>query len=502
MASVLDLELADEIAKFYADPLGYVRFAFPWREPGPLAEYDGPDQWQTEFLAELGAKVKERGFNGVDAVDAIREAVASGHGIGKSTIAGWLVSWLMSTRPHSIGTVTSNTFAQLQSKTWASIQRWMKLGITEHWFKIGGDRIYAKESPDTWYCTAQTCRENNSEAFAGQHAANSTSWYLLDEASAIPEKIWEVLEGGLTDGEPHVYAFGNPTRSQGKFHRVCFGSERNRWSHRSIDSRTSALTNKKQIQQWIDDYGEDSDFVRVRVRGLPPSASDLQFIDTARVYAAQQRPANHFPDDPLVVGVDIARGGADNNVIRFRRGLDARTIPAVVIPGEQTRDSMRLVSILANILDTEYVYGDQRLKPTMMFVDATGVGAGVYDRLKQLGRDNVQEVNFAWECPEAHRYANMRAWMWQKAKEWLLRGAIDSDPQLEIDLTGPGYTHDRKDRLLLESKENMKKRGLDSPDHGDGFSLTFAQPVAPLRDEPEAAHDVYVGQAYEHGWMG
>lgn len=267
MATVLDIELADEVAKYYADPLGYVRFAFPWGEPGlGLEKYSGPDQWQTDFLIELGAKILERGFNGVDPVDPIREAIASGHGIGKSTMAGWLVSWLMSTRPYCIGTVTSNTFTQLKSKTWAAIQRWVKRGITGHWFKVGGDKIYALEAPDEWYCTAQTCKEQNSEAFAGQHAHKSSSWYIFDEASAIPERIWEVAEGGLTDGEPHFYAFGNPTRSQGKFHRICFGSERNRWGNRSIDSRSSSLTNKKLIAEWIQDNGEDSDFVRVRVR--------------------------------------------------------------------------------------------------------------------------------------------------------------------------------------------------------------------------------------------
>jgi hypothetical protein len=210
--------------------------------------------------------------------------------------------------------------------------------------------------------------------------------------------------------------------------------------------------------------------------------------------------------------VDIARGGADNNVVRFRRGLDARTIPPVVIPGEQTRDSMRMVAVLANILDTEYEYADRKLKPTMMFVDATGIGAGVYDRLKQLGRDNVQEVWFSWECPEAHRFANMRVWMWQKCKEWLQRGAIDAPPinpregdpavQLEIDLTGPGYKHDSRDRVLLEKKEDMKKRGLDSPDHGDALCLTFAQPVAPLREPDPFEHEEYAGNHGETGWMG
>jgi hypothetical protein len=109
------------------------------------------------------------------------------------------------------------------------------------------------------------------EAMHRQHAATSSSCYIFDEASAVPDAIWEVAEGGLTDGEPHIFAFGNPTRNSGKFYRITFGNE----SHRSIDSRMAARSNKAQIAEWISDYGMDSDFVRVRVLGLPPAASEL-----------------------------------------------------------------------------------------------------------------------------------------------------------------------------------------------------------------------------------
>ncbi|MGH9666217.1 MAG: terminase, partial [Bryobacteraceae bacterium] len=213
------MELAEEISQFYADPFGFVRFAFPWREPGPLAEYDGPDVWQREVLEEIGADIRARGFDGVRAVEALREAVASGHGIGKSALVAWLVCWIMSTRPGAIGTVTANTFIQLESKTWAQIKRWAKLCITSHWFVISVSRMARIGAEDSWFCKPQTCKEENSEAFAGQHAASSTSFYIFDEASAIPDSIWQVAEGGLTDGEPMFFAFGNPTRSSGKFYR-------------------------------------------------------------------------------------------------------------------------------------------------------------------------------------------------------------------------------------------------------------------------------------------
>jgi hypothetical protein len=487
-----DEELAEFVGQFYADPLGFVEACYPWGEPGPLKDHTGPDDWQREVLVEIGGEVARRGFNGIDPVDPIKFAASSGHGIGKTVISAWLTDWLLSTRPHSRGTVTANTFVQLQTKTWATIQTWTKRSITAHWFDVGSDRIRAKAAPESWFVSAQTCREENSEAFAGQHAADSSSWYLFDEASAIPDKIWEVAEGGLTDGEPFIFAWGNPTRNSGKFFRVVFGSERGRWITRTIDSRTCRFTNKELIRQWIEEHGEDSDFVRVRVRGLAPRAGDLQFIDNERVFAAQKREAQSFPDDPLIAGVDVPRGGADWFVVRFRRGCDARSIPPIRIPGEQLRDTMVGVSKLAEIL------GDTRPshKVAFMFVDSA-FGGPMVNRLHQLGFKNVGEVNFGAASLDPHQ-ANMRAFMWQKLKDWLPMGAIDSSPILETDLTGPGFHHNQREQLVLESKEQMAKRGLASPDEGDGLALTFARNVAPVkvvRASPPMPSGAY-------GWMG
>jgi hypothetical protein len=468
-ADTSDRQVAADVAQFYADPLGFVRYAFPWGQRGMLENYSGPDAWQEEALRELGREVQQRNFDGVHAVPPIRVAVSSGHGIGKSTFVAWIACWILSTRPDSQGTVTANTFPQLETKTWAAIQRWLKACVTKDWFQIGSDRIYRLGRKESWFLSAQTSREENSESFAGQHAATSTSYYILDEASAIPEIIWEVAEGGLTDGEPMVFAFGNPTRATGKFFKATFGSEKHRWLSRSIDSRESAFTNKGVIDEWIAEYGEDSDFVRVRVRGLPPRAGDLQFIDSERVYEASRRTPAAFPDEPLIIGVDIARGGGDHNVICFRRGVDAVSIPAIKIPGEQTRDSTLMVSKLADVL--------AKYQPAAMFLDETGIGGPLYDRLRQLGHKNVIGIQFGAASPE-RQYANMRSYMWGRMKDWLQRGSIPKNTQLEQDLVGPGYKHDKQDRLVLESKEDMKKRGLASTDDGDALALTFAQPVA------------------------
>jgi hypothetical protein len=478
-ATDVDLGIADLVASCYHDPLRFVRTMYPWGEPGPLKDYDGPDAWQAEFLTALGQQVAAHAFDGVHTVPPVRAAVSSGHGIGKSTLQAWIVDWLMSTRPHAKGTITANTSTQLQTKTWAAIQYWTRLCLTGHWFTINSERLYHPAYKESWFCTAQTCREENSEAFAGQHAADSSSFYINDEDSAVPDKIHEVEEGGLTDGEPFQFLFGNPTRNTGSFYEACFGRKRDRYLVRVIDSRDSKFTNKATIQEWIDDYGEDSDFVRVRVKGLPPSASDAQFIDATRVYAAQKRVAGVLDDDPLIAGVDVSGGGSAWTVCRFRRGLDGRSCPPLRFTGEQTRDRNRIIAALAEVLSS----GVQGQKIAAMFVDSA-FGSPIVERLRVLGYAHVHEVNFGGESPDRHQ-ANQRAYQWNKLKEWLLRGAIDpKDQRLEADLTGPGFHLNKKDQLVLESKESLQKRGVASPDDGDALSLTFAQPVAIAAPKP------------------
>jgi hypothetical protein len=477
--SKLDLQLADDIATMHYDPLKFVLYAYPWGEPGPLVNESGPDTWQRKFLLDLGEKLRANKFDGKSPVPPIRMAVSSGHGTGKTTLWAWVVDFIMSTRPHCRGTVTANTFTQLETKTWAAIQRWTKLCITSHWFNLTGDKMFFPKHKESWFVSAQSSKEENSEAFAGQHAADSTSFYIFDEGSAIPDKIFEVAEGGLTDGEPMIFIGGNCTRSTGKLHRVCFGNERERWDHRTVDSRESKMSNKQLIADWAQDYGEGSDFFRVRVLGLPPAASESQFIDAERVSQAQQRSPIVLPDEPLVAGVDFAWGGADENVVRFRRGNDARTVPPIRIKGEFTRDPAVMIQKLEDVLMREWKVGDDKTqRVAMLFMDSAGIAGPVAARLREMGHTNLREVNFGAHSPD-YKYVFYRDFMWGKMKDWLATGAIDKDAELEADLTGPGIVPDNKQRVKLEPKEAMKKRGVDSPDDADALALTFAAPVLP-----------------------
>ena len=472
-ARTTDEQLADFVSEFYADPVGFVLACFPWGEPnGPLKDHDGPDEWQREFLERIGREVRKNGFDGKTPVPPIRGAVSSGHGVGKSVEVAWLVCWIMSTRPHAQGTVTANTYTQLETKTWAAIKRWVGMCLTRDWFVAGDHRLYHKDHKDSWFCAPQSSKEENSEAFAGQHAADSTSFYMFDEDSGIADKVHEVAEGGLTDGEPMIFLFGNCTRTTGHFYRACFGTHRHLWNPVVVDSRKSRFTNKEQIKEWEETYGEDSDFFRVRVKGVPPRASDAQFIDQERVLLAQKRKVIVLPDEPLVAGCDMAWGGSDDNVVRFRCGADARSIKSIRVKGEFTRDPQVMVTRLADILEQEW--GGRKIHT--LFLDSAGIAGPVGARLRALGHNNVREVNFGADSPDIKaRY--MRDYMWAKMKDWLLTGAIDSEAELESDLVAPGVRPDRQQRVWLESKEDMKKRGVDSPDDGDALALTFAAPI-------------------------
>lgn len=478
-----NVQLALQVSEYYDDPLGFVLFAYPWGKPGQLEFETGPDDNQREFLVSLGSEVKSRKFLGDAPVMPIQMAETSGHGTGKSAMGAWLADWILSTRPHSLGTVTAGTFTQLETKTWAQIQRWTKMCITGHWFDIQASGVYHKKHAETWNLTPQTCKEENAQSFAGQHARTSTSWYLFDEASEVPDKVFQTAYGGLTDGEPMFFAWGQPVRNTGEFYRICFGDLAARWNHRRVDGRTSRFTNKALIDQWIADYGESSDYVKVRVFGLPPSASELQYIDKGRVEVARHRRIDSLPDDPIVAGFDVSGGGKAWNVIRFRKGLNGNVpdMPPIRIPGEHDPERSQRVGICAELLR------DRRPghQIAALFVDSA-FGAPIVTRLQSMGFTNVYEVNFGGASPDRH-CLNMRAFMWMKAKEWLLLGAIpneDSKPEgqrLSSQLCLPGYHTNNSGKLVIESKADIQARGEASPDDADAFCLTFAHPVAPAQ---------------------
>lgn len=496
-----------EIAGEYAmDPLGFIMAAFPWGDdpryslvklPEPWASrYNsvyGPDAWACQLLDDLGAQIRANDFDGATAVPAIRMAVASGHGIGKSHLTGMLLWWLLSCHPFCKGTVTANTMGQLSSKTWAQFASMQDACLTGHWFEItsakGSMRAYHKEYPSDWFVTAQTSKEENSEAFAGQHAANSTSFYLFDEASGIPDKIWEVAEGGLTDGEPMIFVFGNPTRNVGAFYN-CFHRDRNRWKTYKVDSRSAQLTNKKQIEEWRQSYGEDSDFFKVRVLGEFPSVSTAQLIPTDAVDSAMERAKPGVDPQTFtqaIVGIDPARFGDDKTVICARIGRDAASIGWVTLSGADGRQVGERAHAFAQMLLDDYGFQLVRIN-----FDRAGIGAAVWEYFRYNNMDpriRVNPVDFGMASRWPLRFLNKRAEMWSSMKDWLVKdeGVIPKDDELKEQLIAPEYQFTPKGQIQLEAKKDIKKRLGVSPDKADALCLTFAEPAAEMNQKVLAA---------------
>lgn len=490
---VLENELIDELAAFAWDPLGFVMFAYPWSSerriqqvklPEPWASrygsVYGPDAWACELLDEIGEEVQKRGFDGSCSVSPIRAAVSSGHGIGKGAFTAWLTDWIMSTRPNARGVITANTGEQLRTKTWAEITKWTRLSINAHWWELSSELwMRHRLHPEGWRVDGITWDRNRSEAFAGLHEASSTPFYINDEGSAIDDVIYEVQEGGLTDGEPMQFIFGNPTRSEGKFYRV-FHKERHRWITRQVDSRTVQITNKAQIAEWQEDSGDDSDFFRVRVRGVFPRMGINQFIASDMVAKARTVKAQMHHTDPVIVGLDVAREGGDESVICARVGLDARTVPWRCLHLDDTMDLVGQVAEFCRDLKLRGLPLDNRDMPAAIFVDIHGVGGPVYDRLRQLGYPVHPAYNVRDQNDRDYAYTGGR-W-WGTMREWLaLGGAIPDDEVLASQLTGRRTKpFDPRNRVVLEKKDEMRER-IGSPDRADALAFTFVQRV-PSKD--------------------
>jgi hypothetical protein len=464
--------------RFQLDPLGFAKYAYPWGEPGtPLAKYDGPMEWQARFLDRLGAQLRARDFDGKTPVAPVLMAVASGHGIGKSALVAMIVNFILSTRPYAKGVITANTGEQLRGKTFAEIDKWTSMCITSSWFEssLGNLWLRHRTHKATWRVDGLTWRENKTEAFAGLHAAGSTPFYVFDEGSGIPDGIYDVSLGGLTDGEPIQLVFGNPTRNTGRFFEM-FGRLRHRWDVQQIDSRDSELANKALIQEWVEDYGEDSDFVRVRVKGQFPRAGTRQFIPSDFIAQGRKNEAVALIDDALVLGVDAARFGSAESVIAVRKGRDARGLPWRHFRG---LDGMQLAARVAETIEELRALN---LHVDACFVDSVGIGGPVADRIRQLGYDAVDVIAGSTDCRPPFKRKDAECW--GAVREWLkVGGSIPDDDVLASQLAGREYGYDAMNRLYLEPKEHMEERGLESPDRADALALTFAFPVSRINLE-------------------
>ncbi len=464
------------------DVLAWVLYAFPWGvKDTPLEKYKGPRRWQQEEMNRITAHIKankERVAAGL-APTVYKFAMTSGRGPGKSAFVAMVTLWYMSCVLGGTAILSANNDTQLTGKTFGEIGKWRTLCLSGYWFEATQKKLtptpwFANElkrvkklDDKYYYAEGVLWNEDNPDAFAGAHNDNGML-LVFDEASGIPQSIWAVSEGFFT--EPSVYrfwlVFSNPRRNTGAFFE-CFHAHREFWNTRKIDSRDVEGLDRGPLDEIIKKYGEDSDTARIEVKGEFPSQGDRQFINRSLVADAQKRdvwaqPVGRQQDAhaALVIGCDPARYGDDCTVIRFRQGRDARSIPAIELKGA---DNMQVANVLAEWID--------KLDPDGVFIDA-GSGSGIIDRLREMGY-KVYEVEFGGKA-EDPAYADHRTEIWARMRDWLSGGMIDSNSRLADDLTGPEYEFaGREDKLKLESKEKMKKRGLSSPDHADALAVTF-----------------------------
>lgn len=463
----LEAEIEDAIAAYQFDPQNWTLFAFDWGQ-GDLAGIEGPREWQAAVNEDIRAHLTDPEKR----YQPLWISVASGHGVGKSAHIAMITNWAMSCFDDAKIVITANTEKQLTTKTSPEVGKWFRKSITAHWFDVNAGAVKSRdpEHKDSWKTDFITWSEHNTEAFAGLHNLRKIIVLVFDEASNIADKVWEVAEGAMTDEETVIIwiAYGNPTRNSGRF-RECFRRFRNRWITRQVDSRTVPGTNKTQIAKWVEDYGEDSDFVKIRVRGQFPTQSAMQFIsevDADKAQAAYPHiTAGMVEHAPTIIGVDPAWTGTDSMEIYLRRGLYTKHLKTI----PRNDDDFAMATLIAGFED-EY-------QADAVFVDA-GYGTGIVSCGRQLGRTWIL-VWFGSTTTPDKGFFNMRAYIWGQLKAALKAGlAIDPKDQiLYDDLVGPETVPRADGKIQLESKEDMKARGIPSPNKADSLALTFAAPV-------------------------
>lgn len=457
-------EMLDQLAGFMFDPLGFVMWAFPWGEEGTsLEDQQGPEEWQREQLLRIGQRLREGGAAGA----VIEEDTVAGRGVGKSALVSWVILWAISTYPDTRGVVTATTEGQLRTKTWAEVGKWHQMFIAKQLFTLTATRIMVADDQreKTWKIDAVPWSANNVEAFNGLHNQGKRILIIFDEASGIDDAIWDGTEGVLTDANTQIIylRYGNPTRTTGRFFHNVTSQKRNVVTR--VDSRTVSFSNKAQIQAWIDDYGLDSDFVRVHVRGEFPRAGFSNFISPELVSQARRRRLREteYQSFPKIMSVDPARFGDDSSVITLRQGPKVHY--QLSLQGFDGPDLAGRVF--------ELVRKDGPI--ACIVYDAIGNGADLDSSLRRMPGLGVPLMAVQWGQPaqDSKQYFNQRSEAWGRMREWLESAQIPDDDEFERQACSLDYAYDAKFRIQLQSKKDVKRNGGKSPDLPDSLALSL-----------------------------
>lgn len=469
--SEVDVDLVETMRRWRSKPIDFVREVLGVE----------PDWWQADVLRDL-EELDARGF--------MRIAVISSKGPGKTAVEAWVVLWYMLTHPKAKGAATSITKDNLEDNLWPELAKWMKRSpLLEASFEWTQTSLSVVESPEDWFMSARTwskdaSAEKQADTLAGLHADHVL--FVIDEAGGVPSGVAAAGDAGLANAHPGsgrtalFLACGNPTHTEGPLYEAATTAAA-QWIVHRVDSvpdnprrtpRVSVEWAKEQIAKW----GWDSAFVRVNVRGLFPITQSDKLLGPGDVDLAESRfyRREDVKAFAKVLGVDVARFGDDPAVFILRQGPVA--FRALEFRGLNT---MALAGQVMLVIE--------RQRPDAVFVDVGGVGAGVFDRLQQLGAPNVFAVDFGSSATEKERFLNKRTEMWWLMAEWVkARGLVPRSGDLRADLTAPTYKFTRDNRVQLEEKAEIKKRLGRSTDHGDALALTFAEPVFPQQGKVES----------------
>jgi len=446
------------------DPVRFVREQFK-------AE---PDLWQADILRKL-------------ALGERQISVASGHSVGKTALEGWAAVWTVLCHLPVRVVVTAPSAPQLFDVFYPELLRWISQmpKATQDLLDIQSDSIKLKASPASSFITIRTARAETPEAIAGAHAVGGKILLIIDEASGMDERAMESLAGSMAQEGAAMLLMGNPVRVSGYFfdthHKL-----KDRWSTYQV----STLDCPRVPESWVEEmkvrYGEESNAYRVRVLGQFPQGDDDTAIPLDLVVAAMEREVQLAPNTPEVWGLDVARFGSDSSVLCKRKG---RLVPET----PRVWRNLDLMQLCGRVV-AEWEALDEKHRPVEILVDAIGMGAGVVDRLRELNLP-VRGINVSESPSIAGTHANLRAELLYKCLAWLqgrdVQLPVDGLPpntsvseRLKAELTSIRFKFSSSGKIQLESKDDMRRRGLSSPDVADSLVLTFASNAATLGGQP------------------
>jgi len=401
-----------------------------------------------------------------------RVAVSSATGTGKTCCLAMMTLLYLMILPDCRILLTSPSFSQLQRVMYAEITKMYRRmpEQLQDLFVLTREKIeYKGTSKYLHVANLVTASVENKESLQGGH---SYSYCVIgDEASGIGEEVFDILLGTLSTGVGGRFILvSNPVRSSGRFFEV-FSRDLPGWTKLFFSAFDSPNVNPQWIAEMKETYGEDNDLYRMRVQGLFPRVGIAQFISGDVVTAAINNPLHPsaYSNFPVLGGVDVARFGNDSSILLARQGpkvLEYRCFKGL--------DTMEVASKVAEF---NGIY-----KFNKIFIDSIGIGAGTYDRCKDL-RLPVAEVIVSNKSTEPNVYANLRSQLWGKMRDWLGNGASlptysrDRESNLSAQLTSMEFFYTNKMQIQLLAKKDLKKLGYESPDIADSLSLTFADAV-------------------------